>query len=584
MIIHYDGDCPFCARYVGLVRLRAAAGPVSLVNLRDAPAALARFKAQGLNPDDGMIVETAGRLYHGADAMNAISLMSSRSGILNRIAAAIFSNALLARLLYPWLRAGRNAALFFMGRSGFGTSSPGEAALYAMFARMLGLFTVLDFMIYYLRYQPLQMQPTMPVLLGLGLGLMFRPEWRPGFVLTIIIGLIDFWLHAPMLSNHTIMRAFLGLAIVLGGAWHMLAGSSWQRFFQDVRPVGRALLLVMYVFGVFHKINADFLNPAVSCAVLLWQKMPAPLAALDSPLMRELAIYGTFASEGLVFLLLLIPRGRPLGIVLGIGFHALLALSNHDFYAPYSTLAVMLHLLFLSPDAALAITASRPWQLFDALFRRPLGAAIVVALFSTIALAALFKDFSAAGLVWLAFLVLPLFAIFRYGGAIGGEPPKAWLLWSRLVPLNAIGLLFFINCLSPYLGLKSAQAINMFSNLRIEAGINNHLILSGPPGPFHYLDRVVTIDSATGQPYLASLAATKDLGLVPYQFKAILAKSPGARVGYTLNGVAHAPAPAAEIIAREGGLEHPAWVRKLFHFRPVPLSSPINAPVICGSI
>ena len=45
----YDGDCPFCSRYVQYLRLRQAAGPVRLVNAREggplvddgAPTALA---------------------------------------------------------------------------------------------------------------------------------------------------------------------------------------------------------------------------------------------------------------------------------------------------------------------------------------------------------------------------------------------------------------------------------------------------------------------------------------------------------------------------------------------------------------
>ena len=33
--IVYDGDCPFCSRYVALVRLREAVGQVVLANARD---------------------------------------------------------------------------------------------------------------------------------------------------------------------------------------------------------------------------------------------------------------------------------------------------------------------------------------------------------------------------------------------------------------------------------------------------------------------------------------------------------------------------------------------------------------------
>ena len=34
----YDGDCPFCSRYVQLLRIREAVGPLRLVNARDGGA------------------------------------------------------------------------------------------------------------------------------------------------------------------------------------------------------------------------------------------------------------------------------------------------------------------------------------------------------------------------------------------------------------------------------------------------------------------------------------------------------------------------------------------------------------------
>ena len=36
---------------------------------------------------------------------------------------------------------------------------------------------------------------------------------------------------------------------------------------EQLRLVARYLLAIMYFYGIFHKINTDFLNPQVSCAV-----------------------------------------------------------------------------------------------------------------------------------------------------------------------------------------------------------------------------------------------------------------------------------------------------------------------------
>ncbi len=67
--------------------------------------------------DEGMAALVGGRWYHGADCLNVLALASSRSGAANRIAGAVFSSPRRARLLYPALRAGRNATLALLGRS-----------------------------------------------------------------------------------------------------------------------------------------------------------------------------------------------------------------------------------------------------------------------------------------------------------------------------------------------------------------------------------------------------------------------------------------------------------------------------------
>ena len=59
----------------------------------------------------------------------------------------------------------------------------------------------------------------------------------------------------------------------------------------------------------------------------------------------------------------------------------------------------------------------------------------------------------------------------------------------------------------PYLGLKSAQAVNMFSNLRLEGGVSNHLILPHPPGPFGYPEDIAVIEHGGGDGRLAECGA-----------------------------------------------------------------------------
>ena len=113
----YDGDCPFCSRYVQYLRLREAAGPVRLVNAREGGPLVDELRRAGLDLDEGMVLKLGGRYYHGADCIHALALLSSSSGLFNRINAKVFHSPVLSRALYPVLRAGRNTVLRMLGRT-----------------------------------------------------------------------------------------------------------------------------------------------------------------------------------------------------------------------------------------------------------------------------------------------------------------------------------------------------------------------------------------------------------------------------------------------------------------------------------
>lgn len=88
--IIYDGECPFCTRYVKLLRLREAIGPVELIDARGKHPVLREIEQAGLDLDEGMVVKLAGRLYHRSDCLNVLALLSTRAGLFNRGIAAIF--------------------------------------------------------------------------------------------------------------------------------------------------------------------------------------------------------------------------------------------------------------------------------------------------------------------------------------------------------------------------------------------------------------------------------------------------------------------------------------------------------------
>ena len=117
MKIVYDGECPFCSRYVTMVRLREAVNEVELVNARSDHPAVAKVRDAGFDLNNGMALIEGERIYYGADCIHRMALMSTRSGLFNRANALIFSSPMLSRLLYPIMRAGRNATLRLLGRA-----------------------------------------------------------------------------------------------------------------------------------------------------------------------------------------------------------------------------------------------------------------------------------------------------------------------------------------------------------------------------------------------------------------------------------------------------------------------------------
>jgi len=127
-VVVYDGQCPFCSTYVRLTRLRDAVGPVELVDARLGGPAVDEAVRAGLDLDEGMVLKYGGRLYHGADCLNMLSLLSSRTGLFNRLMAFAFARPGIARRAYPILRAGRNATLKLLGRGRIqeaGKATPG---------------------------------------------------------------------------------------------------------------------------------------------------------------------------------------------------------------------------------------------------------------------------------------------------------------------------------------------------------------------------------------------------------------------------------------------------------------------------
>ncbi len=120
LLLVYDGDCPFCSRYVSLLRLRETVGELRLINARGGDPIVDEVRRLGYCIDDGMVLKMGERYYHGDACLHVLAVMSSNQGWFNRLNFWLFRSAWLSQLAYPVLRAGRNLVLRLLGRKKLG--------------------------------------------------------------------------------------------------------------------------------------------------------------------------------------------------------------------------------------------------------------------------------------------------------------------------------------------------------------------------------------------------------------------------------------------------------------------------------
>ena len=117
ILLVYDRECPACNTYCQIVRIRESVGDLKIVDARENSEVMDEITSQGHDIDQGMVLKMGGQLYYGADAMHALALIGSRSGIFNRLNYWIFKSKTASAILYPVLRFFRNLLLRLLGKT-----------------------------------------------------------------------------------------------------------------------------------------------------------------------------------------------------------------------------------------------------------------------------------------------------------------------------------------------------------------------------------------------------------------------------------------------------------------------------------
>jgi len=117
ILLVYDKECPACDAYCQIVKIRETVGDLQLIDAREKSEVLDEITELGLDIDQGMVLKMGDQLYYGSDAIHALALISSHSGLLNRINYWIFKSKSVSSWLYPILRLFRNLLLKMLGKT-----------------------------------------------------------------------------------------------------------------------------------------------------------------------------------------------------------------------------------------------------------------------------------------------------------------------------------------------------------------------------------------------------------------------------------------------------------------------------------
>jgi hypothetical protein len=395
------------------------------------------------------------------------------------------------------------------------------------------------------------------------LAVLARPARTLPLVTLAVLGLVTAWLEAPLLGSHWALAAFVNLALLVATLVTRRGGTA-----EVFLPVARWCLVLFYAFAAFAKLNTDFLDATVSCSSYFFTRTFGPPAAG-----ADLIPFATALTELSIPLLLLVPRTRVAGVLLGLSFHSVIALDVvHPFY-DFSSVLTALFVLFLpgrfATSALVALrgrgTAAR--HVWTGLAAAVLVVAPWAGAGSGFALALVTGRLVLWFLLDAAVLVgVVVWLIRRRGpGPDADRPPLAVPAAGPLRALMLVPALVVATGLLPYLELRTAYAFTMYSNLRMVDGTSNHLLVrsSLPLAGRH--TGLVTVVSSTDP----GLDRYRQEGyLLPWDsFRAYLAEHPGVAVTYERGGRRVVVERAADDPALVGA--PPLLVRKLLGLRAV---------------
>ena len=401
------------------------------------------------------------------------------------------------------------------------------------------------------------------------------------------VQILDVAYYLPFVPNHWLLTGILSLGILGAAAAVALSdlrpAGQLTAVYQTLTPSVRLSAVIFYFFTFFHKLNNDFLNPSVSCAVRFFEETLSPLGLSALPGTGQVVIFGTLAAELSLAVGLALPRWQKAACLLGAGFHMLLALDAPHIFYNFS--AVMFAVLWgcLPASTATAWTARQAAGSCGRFHFLGIYTLIVGLCWWFPAQAWRVGAFGFSGL-WFGFAI----TLLSRAGILGRQNLFLFARTSRrssALPLPVqqsqgrryaavlllLPALVLLNGLSPYLGLKTRTAWQMYSNLNLSPYDSNHYLIPYSLDVGGFMADAVRLTATTDPTLESQYMRTGEL-ITWHELRRYVAQHPDIWLAYTRTG--HPPkafGPADEDVALKApGL---GVVGKLLIFRPLGASS-----------
>ncbi len=416
--------------------------------------------------------------------------------------------------------------------------------------------------------------------------LIAKPASVNRLIVLVVLQVSQVFINMPAVSNHWLFTAFVNLTILQSFIYLAFRGKTFvinkEALLKTFAPVVRIELLILYFYVVFHKLNADFFTPQISCATDFLLSQDSTGLLVQNKTLVVMNAYVTIGIEALIPILLCIRRTRNAGVLIGLVFHCVLAFNPRNGFYDFSSMIFGTYVLFMSENftgrvyrihQAMVEWKNRRKKYLGDLTLQRLAAIFVVGImllgvFIAMLLLLNKKDFfrdvfwSAFSFSFIGIFLLSLFKARKQTVPFSKHPFKlpAWSF--AIIPLAV-----FLNGLSPYLGLKTENSFAMFSNLRTEGMKTNHLIVPVTSQLFDYQKDLVEVVSSTDT-LLAKTARENQL-MAYFSFKNYINAKKPTRVEYIRHG-------QPTVFERDNPATHgdllqpiPITLRKFLSFRTI---------------